>query len=683
MAHLRSRALALPFLAAAAAGAALTSAGPTVAAPVLTAAAPVQDAELDAFRVEFDKAAQLGNKALMDGIMRKQKDVAVRMIVFTAERMAEAPNEVLAQRYAAMSASWTRAFDSDFPQKLELFFGRLPETVKSQRKTLRTKFDEAVREYADLMGKKDAAALLVNADKMHEIAAGFESLGDKYHASQAFLFEGVARSQDVQGEDADLHKVSDAYGAMVRLREEWELKDTYYNQTKPTAEALRGRGYGKDAAAAGEAPGAAPKSAGEVLTVPLEFEVFDALKDLDRPSYYLDEHRQIWPQVSLKGTGSKTKINRFDDGPLVIRESSAKVMVDEDGDGKGDVEWPTRGKFEVLTVDVGSGASKRKWAVLTEVGRTDDYYQGNQMNLGATDDSFNVYFIPAGAMVGEINGERVQFIDDDVNGTYGSWPQSWGSLGLAEGVFGPEMDSMRVGKEKKARPFSEFAKIGDQWFKLEMQDGGTKLLATPQDLKTGTVSLKGKGLKPDFFVLKGKGEGLDNTYVDVSDGKKVEIPAGRYELYWGMVSKGKGMQRMKAMILPGSESPTYEVPVDGDLTIEYGKPYGFDFTYDDRDGKVTVTGKSVRIVGAGGEAYDRFYGCVPEVVAGVRKAGAKRATSEVTMRPVTSNQGVAEHGWAAMWKPIDGVLDAPGEDVEVQLTQKKNKLFGKLESDWK
>ena len=44
-----------------------------------------------------------------------------------------------------------------------------------------------------------------------------------------------------------------------------------------------------------------------------------------------------------------------------------------------------------------------------------------------------------------------------------------------------------------------------------------------------------------------------------------------------------------------------------------------------------------------------------------------------------------EHGWAATWAPLDLVLDKKGkvEASELQLTEKKNKLFGKINSDWK
>ena len=36
-----------------------------------------------------------------------------------------------------------------------------------------------------------------------------------------------------------------------------------------------------------------------------------------------------------------------------------------------------------------------------------------------------------------------------------------------------------------------------------------------------------------------------------------------------------------------------------------------------------------------------------------------------------------------MWKPITDTVSLKEAEVEVQLVEKKNKLFGKIESDWK
>ena len=652
-------------------------------APATSAIQKIENRE--GLRLAYEKAAALGNTARMSKLLRDNEAIATELIVFTAEAFSRDPGETLAKRYALLSEGWDAAFDSDFPVKFERYLGRLKSGPKEKRKLLRESYEKAVIEYAELLQESEnKPQLLQLADKLKSMGGDFESLGDSFHASQSYLFEGNLRGESFHGDDADLHRVADAYSACVRLRESWSLRDRFYKQVKPVGEALVGRGYGAEAKAKGEAPGAAPKESGTAIVVPLAFKEIDALKDRDRPNYYLDEHRQIWPTVNLQGTGSSAKIPRISDGPTVIRESSAKIMVDQDGDGAGDVEWPTRGKYEQLTVELGDNTTKRSWSVLTEVGRQDDLFQGTQFNLLATDSQYLVYFIPASAVFGEIAGTRVQIFDDNIDGQYGSWPQTWAHQGLTDGVFQPEVDSIRIGKEKKARPYSEYLNLGQAgWFKVEMKDGGGSIAAQPTELKTGTVQLKGKGIAPDFFILKGIKGDFENTYIDVSGGKKVSLPVGKYELYFGLVSKGKGFQRMKAVVLPGPGTPRYEVEEGENLIVNYGQPYAFDFAYEADGAQVTVKGSSIRIVGAGGETYDRFYNCVPLVEASVRKAGGKRAAASVDMRPVVNNSGVEEHGWSATWKPIDGTLEANLEEVEVQVTEKKNKLFGKVTSPWK
>ena len=55
------------------------------------------------------------------------------------------------------------------------------------------------------------------------------------------------------------------------------------------------------------------------------------------------------------------------------------------------------------------------------------------------------------------------------------------------------------------------------------------------------------------------------------------------------------------------------------------------------------------------------------------------------MKAVLDQDQIFEAGWAVAWSPIDLILEKRGsvDEAEVQLTEKKNKLFGKVASDWK
>jgi hypothetical protein len=307
------------------------------------------------------------------------------------------------------------------------------------------------------------------------------------------------------------------------------------------------------------------------------------------------------------------------------------------------------------------------------------------MNLELTDNSFLLYFIPAGSMVGEIGGVRIQVIDDKIDGIYGSPPTMWHHMGLVEGSNQPEFDSIRIGGNKVAQPWSQYVRIGKAgWHRLEAVNGGTKINAQPVEFKTGTLQLKVKGLKPDNFILRGLGDELSQTYIDIAGGKKVEVPIGRWELAYGIVRKGKKMQAVKAVILSTDSMKVFDVLEGENVEIEIGAPYKFDFEYEVTGKKVRVDGTSIRVIGRAGESYDRFYGAVPRPVAGIRKkGGGKRPSATEKMKPVVDNDGIQKHGWASMWKPLPVELPRKGDEVEVQLVEKKNKLFGAIGSDWK
>lgn len=654
--------------------------------------APSQDDPIRKFREEFDQALKLNNNSAMDALIGKYEEAAINSILITAEGIAGAPNEVLLTRFEGYRAAWKRKKGSKFPDKVERMFANMPSATKRQRITLKGKYDACARKLLQLQADKNKDGLKLAADEMMAYGEGFKEVGDHWYESQAFFRAGIAISETYLGKkDVDLNKVADAYERCINARDAVDIKDKYYKQVLPAMKTLHGKGYGASGKGAETVPGGpkakptGPAANGAAVTAKMSFELLPANKDSMRPSYYLDWHLQIWPAVFLAKVGSTAKILRLKDGPTVIRESASKIMLDMDADGKGDFEWPTRGKFETFQMKLGSGASERPWALLTEVGREQDFYQGQPMNLLATDDGYQVYYTAGGAMVGDISGVQIQIVDDNLDGVYGSPPLSWGHQGIVPKNFQLEFDSIRIGKDKKARPFSRLVDLGGSvgWHELTVKDGGNTIEAQPMTVKTGSVRLKVKGLKPDFFVLKGLDDELTNTFIDIAGGKKVELPVGNYELGFGLVRKGSKLQLMKAVIMAGPDSPRYQVKAGETLEIVAGAPYSFDFAYEVGESEVTVVGESIRILGAGGEAYDRFYGCVPYVDAEIRRKGAKRGQDNVRLKPVVDNLGLEKHGWKGMWKPISAKLVKKDGEVEVQITEKKNKLFGKLASGWK
>ena len=120
----------------------------------------------------------------------------------------------------------------------------------------------------------------------------------------------------------------------------------------------------------------------------------------------------------------------------------------------------------------------------------------------------------------------------------------------------------------------------------------------------------------------------------------------------------------------------------------FREPYRFDFQTKREGSSVTVVGRSVVVLGKSNERYERVWNAVPRPEVSWRKAGAKRGSKPEKMGMIGDQVSMADlGGWPALWAPLDLPLEtpglAPGDEVEVQLVQKKNPLFGKVESDWK
>ena len=249
------------------------------------------------------------------------------------------------------------------------------------------------------------------------------------------------------------------------------------------------------------------------------------------------------------------------------------------------------------------------------------------------------------------------------------------------------MDSIVIGAQKRARPWSEVQEIGGKWYRIDPDKVGTSFQATPLTLETGTLKLDFKGATPTWVVVRGSGELLKNSYFDLVEGgaKGVEVPTGRYTLFYGEVRKGKKRQVQKTLILPGKTTPSFEVKKGETSVVSLGAPFGFDFRFKRDGSKLTVEGKTVSVIGKSQERYERPWNCVPRPEVMWRKKGTKTGSKPEKMPMVSGTEGIEKYGWDATWFPLDLEIDLRQEKdpIEVQLSDKRHDLFGKIESAWK
>lgn len=643
------------------------------------------------FRAEYLKAMRIGDKALMGRLIGDNTDAAVAWIMETAEAISNSPSEAIYERMAGLKAGWAESMKTDFCDQMERYFSFLDSPTKRERLKLRREYDKLQAAYFENLEEKDVSVFTRTAVEFEALAGGFETLGDWYYHSQCYGFAAICFDEPSVGKkNADFDRATNAYKRFLESREKIGLKDKIYLINKPRYEQLVALGFGDEAkaesAAVEEAEAAAAGPPPPAVTMSMAFELVEDLDEYERPSYFMDQIYQIWNLIPLQRKGSQYTIPRLENGPTVYRVGAAEVTLDADFDGAGEVEVPMRGNVDPVVFEIGDGPARRKWAFLATTGLERDEYQGFETNLAPTDDVVNIYMAPAGSVVGDLDGVPIRIFDDNLDGIYGSPATSWGHVGMSKDHYMPEMDSIVIGETDRAVPFSEYIQVDDTWYKLETLEGGTGVRAQAVRVKTGTLSLKYKGTKPSYVIVKGTND-YENSYFDLVGEKEVEVPVGRYELFFGIVSKGKKRQVVKSIIVPGADTPSWDVLKPGDeIEIELGSPYSFDFDYSVGDEEIVLDGQSVVVTGVGGERYERIWGARPQPEVSYRKAGSSRGSKGEDTDLILNQNDIAEYGgWPAAWFPLDLVIPKKSSetDVEVKLYEKKNKLFGKIESDWK
>lgn len=653
------------------------------ATPEASRAAVTAQNTHDEFRAKFQQAMTLNATDEMASLVRKFTDEAVVWIMETAEGISNGSNEALEKRMAALRKAWKTARDSKFCDEMYEYFSLLEPAMKTERKKLKVRYEKALEQYRENLEQADGKGLELQSIEFAGMAEAFETLGDMYYSSQSWLLAGGCVNESNRGDEADLDRAADYYGKCLENRVKIDLKDRSYVEVNALHQSLVGRGYGsKKTDPADDVGGAPPVEEAAGITVPMQFELLQEWDAFERPLYVSDELYMLWTGVYMQAKGSSARVASLDDrSPAFVRTGANDVQVDVDNDGNGDVDVPLTGNKEAVAFKI--AGNSREWGAIATIGVQQEQYQGIEVNLAPSDDQLTLYLHPAASVVGELEGESIRVLDDNLDGKYGSAPRTWAYVGMSEGNFCPDMDSVVIGRSKRARPWSSMQLVDKQWYRFEMDESGKQLVATPVTVETATLKYKFSGGKPEWIIVKGTG-GLEGCYFEVTS-KGTEVPAGTYELFYGDLRKGKKQQTAKALILPGRRSKSIRVEPGKVETLELGAPFGFEFKQS-LDGEVlTVVGQSVVVTGAAGERYERVWNCVPQPEVSWRKAGSKKGSKGEDMENVMSSDQLDQLGWESGWFPRDLIqtLKNPPEAVEVQLIEKKNKLFGKITSEWK
>jgi hypothetical protein len=678
------------------------------------AAQPPAAQEVQTFRDKLKAALRIGASDEVTRLVRQNEEATVAEVMALCEAIAIEGSDELEDLIAALRKAWKEIYETEFVDNMYEFFSLLRVDLKRTRAQILNRYAVDIAAFQKAEDTGDSNALNAIGLNFQAYGAAFEEIGDYYNASQSYLNYGLCFDESRREQDADPRRAFEGQRKAVELREKIGLLDAPWKVAKARMQDLEAAGYGdspppeapsgdppagETPPAGGEAGGAeappapAPAAApAEPALVSMAFEVADDPEEPSRPHYTLDTAYQMWSSLSLGAAAAageaapSVKFSSFvsEASPVVLRTAAAKAGVDYTGDGQVDVEIPLTGKITPVQVEIGKDDARRPWAFLATIGRTEDTYQGFQFNLEVSDQYMGIYFAPAASVGGLLGSKKIRVFDDNMDGIYGSLPLTWGYIGLADGSFQPDMDAILVEGEKAARPWSSLFELDGAWYRLEAERGGLVLRATPASPKLGWLKLDYGGGDADWVVVQGNAPN-DTLFLRLEQGKKVAAPIGGYKLFAGEISTGKDDQLNKALMLATPRTPFFEVREGQTTDVKLGAPYTFAFDFKQDATSLTVVGKSVVVEGRGNESYQRLWNCVlmPDVL--VRKAGSKKGKEVGGMRPIQSQEELADknNDYVSIWFPQDLVHEKKVDEVlEVQLVSKKHKLFKKIESDW-
>lgn len=191
-----------------------------------------------------------------------------------------------------------------------------------------------------------------------------------------------------------------------------------------------------------------------------------------------------------------------------------------------------------------------------------------------------------GAMVGEIDGTKVQVIDQNLNGEFDDVGE----------------DALVVGRDGAASFLSQVVSIGGKLYSLEVARDGASLAYEAFSGPAGTLDLV------SGFECKAK---LQAAVVVSADGKLsfsaakaregLRVPAGEYRLHSGQIVLGDSRAQIKT-----GRAGVIKVAADATQSVAWGGPVRAEFAYERGGGKVAFTPWDIWFYGRLGEEYSNF-----------------------------------------------------------------------------
>lgn len=291
---------------------------------------------------------------------------------------------------------------------------------------------------------------------------------------------------------------------------------------------------------------------------------------------------------------------------------------------------------------------------------------------------------------GKMLGQNCTLIDDNCSGL-------WGDLYFKEAdpISGQAykhilVDAMVIGKEKIARPWSQYINIDGKWYFVTWgkEADGRKLYTAEVKVETGKVRLDWQGdTAPDYMVLHLIDSNNPSFFINVAQAvdEAMEIPIGEYEIAFGKIETKKKGQAKQVRIYHGT-AEFIKILENKETVLEMGAPYKLTFDTETSGKEYRIKGSTLEVWGRMGELYTLFFDEVPTPIVSIRD----KSSGKVVVKNEETRISSQEDFWSGedrycYWYHADFVYENKrGGELEAKLEAKKIKLLGgPAASEWR
>ncbi|TAH38534.1 MAG: hypothetical protein EYC70_03930 [Planctomycetota bacterium] len=665
---------------------------------VLGCARPAQAVQDKAaeFQSQFDAALAARDNDGMDRLLQRYKDQAIDLFLLKADARAASPAPALDQWVDGFVASWDRVFKTPFARN----YDRYLQLLDAQRRAGRAKLLSQVlaplnTRHIEAIDKKDSGYWQPIQIEVESLINGLEQTGDLYFLAFACNIKGNAWNLAYNQKGGDNKKALDAYTRCVQARERLGLtNDAFYASVKGIrAEVMSVLGIPDPDAPKGTP--AKPKAPPEAIP-PVEgtdwanFELQPGFDDrpeqVSQPSDLADLERHSWLQFSVQDPGTAVEIPLLEPKVSLRRRGLNEFVLD--GGAALSEPFALQPKPAVVEYErKHADGSVSGHALMLACGSEQDSFQGATLNLALRSEkgSVSTVFVRSVATrTGRTPFGDITFYDLNGDGQFGySELKQVGENGLIPDTWLYRYDAVMLGKSKRAWPYSPWlANAKGEWFELTLPEPGkaasVRLRPVAPKLGSLKISFKGpKDLELASLVFVSESGATKGLTVDAAGGKGgvVTLPIGRYQFQQGLL---RGKDGAEAIILPpASEVVRVDVEEGQAVALDFGAPFRLSVSGKVQGRQLLVDAKTLHVVGAAGERYERLVGA-PLFNVEVFVKGGKSA------KLAASGTDEMNSDWSRCFVPQDATLTLKeGEKTaSVRLALKKHPWFGNLESDW-